>query len=124
MRFVCLFHVDAELIGQLSPAELERFDLENREADAALIKSGHYVSALALAGAGEAVTVRRRAGQASATDGPYAETKEQLGGILIIEARDMAEAVEIAKLGPMADYGTVEVRPELNVGWQREQQGR
>jgi len=124
MRFVCLFHVDAELIGKLSPAELERFDLENRDADAAVIASGNYVSALALADVREAVLVRRRDGKVSATDGPYAETKEQLGGILIVEARDMAEALELAKLGPMADFGTIEVRPELNVGWQKAQQGR
>jgi hypothetical protein len=124
MRFVCLFHIDADLIGRLTPAELERFDLDNRDADAALIKSGHYVSALALEDAGKAVVVRRRGGNASATDGPYAETKEQLGGILIIEAADIAEAVEIASMGPMADFGTVEVRPELNVSWQKEQQGR
>ena len=71
-----------------------------------------------------AAVVRRRGGNASTTDGPYVETKEQLGGILIIEARDMAEAIAIAQHGPMADYGTVEVRPELNVEWQREQQGR
>jgi hypothetical protein len=124
MRFVCLFHVDAELIGKLTPAELEQFDLANRDADATLIASGHYVSALALADSGKAVVVRRRGGATSATDGPYAETKEQLGGILIIEARDMAEAIEIAEMGPMADYGTVEVRPELDVAWQKAQQGR
>ena len=124
MRFVCLFHIDAELIGKLTPAELKAFDLANRDADAALIKSGHYVSALALEDAGKAVMVRRRAGKLSATDGPYAETKEQLGGILIIEAADMAEAIEIAQQGPMADFGTVEVRPELNVGWQKDQQAR
>lgn len=124
MRFVCLFHVDAELIGKLTPAELEQFELANRDADAALIASGHYVSALALAEPAKAQVLRRRDGVSTATDGPYVETKEQLGGILIIEARDMAEALEIAQMGPMADYGTVEVRPELNVAWQHEQQGR
>lgn len=124
MRFVCLFHIDAELIGKLSPSELEAFDLANRDADAALIKSGHYVSALALADPATATMVRRRHGTVSATDGPYAETKEQLGGILIIEAADMAEALRIAQQGPMADFGTVEVRPELNVAWQKAQQGR
>lgn len=124
MRFVCLFHIDAELIGKLSPPELKAFDLANRDADAALIKSGKYVSALALGDAGNAVVVRRRAGSVSMTDGPYVETKEQLGGILIFEARDMAEAIEIAKLGPMADFGTVEVRPELDIEWQKTQQGR
>jgi hypothetical protein len=68
--------------------------------------------------------VRRRDGKLSTTDGPYAETKEQLGGLLIIEARDLDEAIAIAQQGPMADYGTVEVRPELDVGWQKAQQGR
>lgn len=124
MRFACLFHIDADLIGKLSPSELEAFDLANRDADAALIKAGHYVSALALADPAAATMVRRRDGRVSATDGPYAETKEQLGGILIIEAADMAEAIGIAQRGPMADFGTVEVRPELDVGWQKAQQGR
>lgn len=124
MRFICLFHIDAELLGKLSPAELGAFDRANRDADAALIGSGHYVSALALADASTAVTVRRRNGKLSTTDGPYAETKEQLGGVLIIEAASLEEAVAIAQQGPMADYGTTEVRPELDVGWQRQQQGR
>ncbi len=124
MRFVCLFHIDAELIGKLNPQELAQFDLANRDADAALIESGHYVSALALAEPADAVVVRRRAGKLSTIDGPYTETKEQLGGILIIEARDMTEALEIAQNGPMADFGTIEVRPELDVGWQKAQQGR
>ena len=124
MRFVCLFHIDAERIGKLTPAELEAFDLANRDADAALIRSGHYVSALALDDPSKSVIVRRRDGELSATDGPYAETKEQLGGILIVEAKDLAEALEIAQRGPMADFGAVEVRPELNIGWQKVQQGR
>ncbi len=124
MRFVCLFHIDADRIGQLSPEELSRFDLDNRDADAALIESGHYVSALALAEAAGAVVVRRRSGRVSLTDGPFIETKEQLGGILIIEAADMAEALEIAQRGPMADFGAIEVRAELDVGWQKAQQGR
>jgi len=124
MRFACLFHIDADLIGKLSREELAAFDLANRDADAALIRSGHYVSALALADSADAVVVRRRAGRLSTTDGPYTETKEQLGGILIIEARDIAEALEIAQMGPMADFGTIEVRPELGVSWQKQQQGR
>ena len=124
MRFVCLCQIDAELIGKLSPAELEEFDRANRDADAALIASGHYVTALALAEPSAAVAVRRRGGKLSTTDGPYAETKEQLGGLLIIEAKDIDEAIAIAQDGPMADFGTVLVWPELDVGWQREQQGR
>ena len=124
MRFVCLFHIDHELIGRLSEAELAEFDRQNRDADAALIASGHYVSALALAEPDSARLVRRRDGGTSVTDGPYVETKEHLGGILIIEARDLDEAIEIARRGPMADFGTVEVRPEMDVSWQKAQQGR
>jgi len=124
MRFVCLFHIDHELIGRLSEAELAEFDRQNRDADAALIASGRYVSALALAEPDSARLVRRRDGGTSVTDGPYVETKEHLGGILIIEARDLDEAIEIAHRGPMADFGTVEVRPEMDVSWQKAQQGR
>lgn len=124
MRFVCLFHIDPELIGKLDPAGLEAFDKANRDADAALIASGNYVSALALADPDAAVTMRRRNGRMSATDGPYTETKEQLGGLLIIEAADRDEALAIAQRGPMADFGTIEIWPERDVAWQREQQGR
>lgn len=124
MRFVCLFQIDAELIGKLSPTELKEFDRANRDADAALIASGRYVTALALAEPSAAIAVRRRGGKLSTTDGPYAETKEQLGGLLVIEAKDIDEAIAIAQDGPMADFGTVLVWPELDVGWQREQQGR
>ncbi len=124
MRFACLFHVDPELIGKLTPTELDAFDRANRDADAALIASGHYVTALALADVGASVLVRRRDGELSTTDGPYAETKEQFAGFLVIEARDLAEAVEIAQRDPLAAYGTVEVRPELGVPWQKLQQHR
>ena len=103
---------------------VEAFDKANRDADAALIASGKYVSALALADPDAAVTMRRRNGRVSATDGPYAETKEQLGGLLIIEAADRDEALAIAQRGPMADFGTIEIWPERDVAWQREQQGR
>ncbi len=108
MRFVCLFHIDAEQLGRLTPEELARFDLDNRDADARLIESGHYVSALALSG--QSATVRRRAGRVSLTDGPYAETKEQMAGFWIIEAPDFDAALEWAAKGSEACGQPVEVR--------------
>jgi hypothetical protein len=61
------------------------------------------------------VTIRVRDGQMSATDGPFAETTEQLGGFVFIEARDMNEAIKIASESPMARYGSVEVRPVMDL---------
>lgn len=124
MRYVCLFHVDKAKLDALSPAELEAFDLANRDADAALIASGHYVTALALADIAATTTVRRAAGAVAITDGPYAESREVLARLLIVDVASREEALAIALKGPMADFGTVEIRPELEVGWQKAQQGR
>lgn len=124
MRYVCLMHVDQSLIDALTPEELVEMDRQNQAYDASLIASGHYVTALALKGPQAAKIVRSRGGSVSTTDGPYIETKEFLGGFVLIEARDFDEALEIARRDPMARYGSIEVRPELGVEWQQEQQGR
>lgn len=124
MRFVCLVHVDPELMGKLSPDELARMDRDNEAFDAGLIASGHYVTALALDPPVAAQLVRRRDGRVSVTDGPYAETKEQLGGFVLIEAESLEAALEIARRDPMASFGTIEVRPEMGIAWQKAQQGR
>lgn len=88
-----------------------------------LKESGHYVHASPLELSDTATSVQIRNGQATTTDGPYAETREQLGGYYLVDAKDQAEAVEIAKRIPGAYFGTVEVRaikhldglPESNV---------
>jgi hypothetical protein len=74
-------------------------------------KSGHYIVSNALQRARTARTIRVRGGKTTVTDGPFAETKEQLGGFFLIEAKDMAEACAVAARFPPARIGTIEVRP-------------
>lgn len=124
MRFLCLLHVDQDLVGALDAEGLARMDREAQAYDQRLIDSGHYVTALALDPPARAVLVRNRNDVVSATDGPYAETKEQVGGLIIIEARDIEEARALVEADPMARYATIEIRPEMNLAWQKRQQGR
>ena len=74
-------------------------------------KSGHYVGGKALQPVNTATSVRVRSGKMSTTDGPFAETKEQLGGYYLIEAKDLNDALQVASRIPSAKIGTVEVRP-------------
>jgi hypothetical protein len=74
-------------------------------------KGGHFISGNRLKPADTATTVRVRDGRASVTDGPFAETKEQLGGYYVIEARDLNEAIQVAAKIPGAKHGCVELRP-------------
>ena len=76
-----------------------------------LRKNGHLVAAEALQSVRTATTVRMRQGRVLMTDGPFAETKETLGGFFLIEARDLNEAVQIASKWPSARFGSIEVRP-------------
>jgi hypothetical protein len=77
-------------------------------------KNGKFVAGEALQPTGTATTVRVRNGKISTTDGPYVETKEQLGGFYLIEAKDLNEAIQIASRIPSARYGGVEVRPVID----------
>jgi hypothetical protein len=124
MRFLCLLYFDQAEMNALGAAELAEMDREAEAYDARLIASGHYVTALALAAPRNAVLVRSRNGVVSSTDGPFAETKEHVGGLMIIEAADMAEARALVEADPMTRYATIEIRPEMDVGWQKRQQGR
>lgn len=119
MRYVCLVHVDPTLIDAATPQELANMDRDNQEANARLTASGHLILDLALKGPDTARIVRSRGGKVSATDGPYVESKEHLGGFFIVEARDMEEAVAIARLEPMARFGSIEVRAEMGLSWQQ-----
>lgn len=78
-----------------------------------LFKSGNYVTGEALEPTSRATTVRVKDGKTLATDGPFAETKEQLGGFALIEAQDLDEVIRIAAGCPASRYGSVEVRPIL-----------
>lgn len=115
MRYLLLVHVDEQLMKQMTPAE----DRANTEAciayDQELDRRGLYIASNALQGPETATVVRVRNGKVSMTDGPYVETKEHLGGFILIEARDLNEAVKVAQDCPMANFGSIEVRPELDL---------
>lgn len=113
MHYACLVHVDPALIGALSPEELRDLIDRSVDFDWELRRRGQLVLAQPLHRPETAIAVRVRGGRLASTDGPYAETKEHLGGFFVIEARDLNAAVAIAAESPMATMGTIEVRPAL-----------
>lgn len=116
MQFLCLMYCEARYFEEASPQELSAFQEACAESDRSLTRSGHLLSALPLESARSATTVRTKNGVARYTDGPFAETKEQLCGFVLIEARDREEAKSIAASQPFARVGSVEIRPVMNLG--------
>ena len=110
MQYVCLIYFDPKVVFNGSP-ESNAMLAEVGAHDSGLRERGVMLGGLPLALPNEAMTVRVRDGKASATDGPFMETREVLGGFIHIEARDLNEAVEIAAKIPFARLGAVEVRP-------------
>ena len=113
MQYVCLVYFDPQQAFNQSPesnAVLAQVGPHNEE----LRAGGHLVMGQALTMPNEAVTVRVRDGKMSATDGPFMETKEMLGGFVMIEARDLNEAVRLAAGIPFAKLGAIEVRPVVD----------
>lgn len=113
MKYACLVYIDDTIMGALSEEEGTRLTDATVEADWDLRERGHLILAQPLQAPETAVTIRVRNGKASKTDGPFAETKEFLGGFYLIEARDMDEAIRIVEEDPMASMGSVEIRPFL-----------
>jgi hypothetical protein len=113
MKFICLVYHEEEKLGALSPDELATLAAQCGAWVRHLAANGHYVSSAALQSVRTAVTVRKRNGKISATDGPFAETKEFLGGFTILEARDMNQAIQLASKLPAARLASIEVRPLL-----------
>jgi hypothetical protein len=111
MRYMCLVHFETTEFSNRPLAERQDVDRRSLAYDEELKAKGHYVSSQAIQSGDSAVLVRVRQGQVSATDGPYMETKEQMAGFVLIEARDMNEAVRLAAGIPLAEIGTIEVRP-------------
>ena len=115
MKFICLLHVDNAVFDTMTDEEKRELDRGSLANDRSLEARGKLISAHALQGPETAVLVKRRNGALSVTDGPFSEAKEQVGGFLLIEARDMTEAVEIAAATPMVAYSTFEVRPIYDI---------
>ncbi|MES1943513.1 DGPF domain superfamily protein [Salinisphaera sp. PC39] len=111
MKYLCLAYERESDLAGLSHNEWDALRRETLDYVEALRASGHLVDTHALKSATTATTLRVRGGELSATDGPFAETKEQLGGYFLIEAADFEEAVRIASRWPSARIGGIEVRP-------------
>jgi len=108
MKYLCLVYADESLLHSQpdSPEDTECFAYAQQVAE-----SGRMLAADALEPVATATTVRMRGGKVSITDGPFAETKEQLTGFYLIEARDLNEAIQLAANIPACRVGSVEVRP-------------
>ncbi|MBX3485573.1 YciI family protein [Phenylobacterium sp.] len=113
MKFICLVYAEPGAVSNLPAGEKDALDRDSLAYDRELEAAGHFIAASALQGVRTARTVRVRKGKPLVLDGPFAETKEVLCGFIFIEAADADEAMRIAERIPMARYGTVEVRPEL-----------
>ena len=116
MKFLCLVYFEPGALSGLTVEEQAELDRASLAYDRELERRGHFIAASALQGVGTAVTVRRGGGRAIVTDGPFAETKEVLGGFIFIEAASQEEAVEIARGIPVGRYAAIEVRPDLDIG--------
>ena len=111
MRYLCLIYDEEQKMASMSKNESDAFMGEYNAFTEDIQKSGHMVAGEALQPVQTATTVRVRNGKVSTTDGPFAETKEQLGGYYLIEARDLNDAIQVAQRIPSARLGCVEVRP-------------
>ena len=124
MKFMCLVYNDDAALEAMPEAEFWAFSNAHVAVDEELKRSGHSLVAEALQPARTARTVRVRGGRTHVTDGPYAEAKELVGGIYLIEARDMEEATAIAARIPSASVTGIEVRPVWELRQQAPRTGR
>ena len=111
MKFLCLSYLDEKKLDLMSESESGTFIKECFAYDNVLRKNGNFVRLEALQSVRNAKTLRYRNGKVSITDGPYAETKEQIGGILLLEANDLNHATELMSKHPGIRVATFEIRP-------------
>ncbi len=113
MKYMLLVYLDEQAMTE---AQREHCYVESAQFAQDLNSSGQYLDASPLHPVATATSVRIRDGKPLVTDGPFAETREQLGGYYLIEASDLDEAIGIAERIPPARYGTVEIRPVMEIG--------
>jgi hypothetical protein len=113
MRYLLLVYENEEGFGRLPEAEKGRIFGEYMDYSKGIRQSGHWVASHALQPTSSATTVRVKDGRTLTTDGPFAETREQLGGFFLVEAKDLDEAIGLAARIPGARTGSIEVRPIL-----------
>ena len=115
MKYILLVHHNEQVLGELSETRLEQMRAESVELANQIHSKGQYVDAAPLHPTSTATCVRVREGKRLVTDGPFAETREQLGGYFLINARDLDEAIDIGGQIPGARIGTVEIRPVIEL---------
>ena len=111
MKYLCLIYGDESQLSHMTQEQGQAMMGEYWAFTDGIQKSGHYLAGEALKPVQTATTVRVRNGKMSTTDGPFAETKEQLGGFYMVDAKDLNEALQIAARIPGAKHGSIEVRP-------------
>jgi hypothetical protein len=123
MKFMFTIHHDEKVLDAMPEKEMQALVDSAIEYAEELRRNGHYVASNALQRPGTARTIRVQAGKVSTTIGPFAETKEQLGGFFVIEAKDMDEACSIAARFPPARVAVIEVRPVQELTHSRDRRG-
>jgi hypothetical protein len=123
MKYLCLIYDDEKRRGTMSKDQLDTMLGEYGAFTESIKKTGQYIGGEPLQPTQTASTVRVRNGKVSATDGPFAETKEQLGGFYLIDAKDLNEAIHVASRIPSAKTGSIEVRPIMAFGAQQASSG-
>ena len=111
MKYLCIAYEEQRKLDELSKSDWQALRQETLDYVESLRKRGRLIITHALQSARTASTVRVRGGKLSVTDGPFAETKEQIGGFFLIEAGSLQEAIEVAANWPSARIGSIEVRP-------------
>ena len=115
MKYVCLGYIEAGKFESMTESKRNTMVDECFTYDDVLRKNGHFAGGEALQPASNAVTLRFRGGKVIVTDGPYAETKEQLGGILVLEANDLNHAIQLMSKHPGVRGGPFEIRPAADL---------
>jgi hypothetical protein len=113
MRYMLLIYLEEQALGE---TERENCYIESAQLARELHSEGQYLAANPLHPTSTATSIRVRDGKRLVTDGPFAETREQLGGYFLISAKDLDEAIGIAARIPMARRGTIEIRPVMEIG--------
>lgn len=115
MKYVCLCYEEEKKLKAMPKSEWDAVVRETYAYNEELRQNGHLITSQALQSVETATTVRVRGGKVSTTDGPFAETKEQLGGFFLIEAKDLNEAIQVASRLSGARLGCIEVRPTMEL---------
>jgi hypothetical protein len=115
MKYLCLIYGDEKTRQTMPQTDADKMRAEYFDYTDGIKKSGHYLGGNALQPTATATTVRVRSGRTSTTDGPFAETKEQLAGYYLVEAKDLNDAIQVGARIPGARTGSIEVRPILEI---------